>query len=257
MQHKPAYHLTLARVPRVEQGQTVSLVSWGSDNITEEIWAEIFDVDQSTISRCITILTSLIDQATEEFRPSEEEASETIRGPIALVDGTLWPCWSWSGERELWAWKYKKTGHGSLIITNLEGCVTFVSEPVPPCPRQRLRNRVGLRMRNSRALFSDDSLALVQVHNCGRCGIEADDFKRPLSVTFEGRDIISAGVADFSSPDIEPRILGEPGINIDGSTVVLPKIPLNRGDSFRMVVFLSGTGSGVTGTLLQCLAELD
>ena len=43
----------------------------------------------------------------------------------------MWPCWSWSGERELWAGKYRTTGHGSLIITNLEGCVTFVSEPVP------------------------------------------------------------------------------------------------------------------------------
>jgi hypothetical protein len=101
------------------------------NNITEEIWAEIFDVSQSTISRCITFLTPLIDQATDEFRPAAEEAAEATRGSIALVDGTLWPCWSWSGERELWAGKYKTTGHGSLIITNLEGCVTFVSEPVP------------------------------------------------------------------------------------------------------------------------------
>jgi DDE superfamily endonuclease/Helix-turn-helix of DDE superfamily endonuclease len=101
------------------------------NNITEEIWAEIFDVSQSTISRCITFLTPLIDQATDEFRPAAEDAAEATRGAIALVDGTLWPCWSWSGERELWAGKYKTTGHGSLIITNLEGCVTFVSEPVP------------------------------------------------------------------------------------------------------------------------------
>ena len=37
----------------------------------------------------------------------------------------------WAGERELWAGKYKTTGHGSLIITNLAGRITFVSEPVP------------------------------------------------------------------------------------------------------------------------------
>jgi hypothetical protein len=43
----------------------------------------------------------------------------------------LWPCWSWTAERELWAGKYKTTGHGSLIITTLTGRVTFVSEPVP------------------------------------------------------------------------------------------------------------------------------
>jgi len=101
------------------------------NNITEEVWAEIFDVDQSTISRYITFLTPLMDQATEEFRPSAEEAAEATRGAIALVDGTLWPCWSWAGERELWAGKYKTTGHGSLIITNLQGRILFVSEPVP------------------------------------------------------------------------------------------------------------------------------
>jgi len=100
-------------------------------NIIEEVWAEIFDVDQSTISRYITFLTPLIDQATAEFRPSAQEAAEATRGAIALVDGTLWPCWSWAGERELWAGKYKTTGHGSLIVTTLAGHITFVSEPVP------------------------------------------------------------------------------------------------------------------------------
>jgi len=104
---------------------------YARNNITEEIWAEIFDVDQSTISRHITLLTPLIDQATEEFRPSADEAAAATRGAIALVDGTLWPCWSWAGERELWAGKYKTTGHGPLIITNLTGRIAFVSEPVP------------------------------------------------------------------------------------------------------------------------------
>lgn len=100
-------------------------------NITEQVWSEFFDVDQSTISRYITFLTPLIDQATAEFRPSAEQAAAATRGAIALVDGTLWPCWSWAGERELWAGKYKTTGHGSLIVTNLAGRLTFVSEPVP------------------------------------------------------------------------------------------------------------------------------
>lgn len=106
---------------------------YGRNNITEEIWAEIFDVAQSTISRCITFLTPLIDQATEEFRPSAEDAAEATRGAIALVDGTLWPCWSWAGKGSLWSGKYKTTGHGSLIVTNLDGRITFVSDPVPGC----------------------------------------------------------------------------------------------------------------------------
>ena len=99
-------------------------------NITEEVWADIFDVDQSTISRYITCLTPLIEQATADSRPTADDAAEATRGAIALVDGTLWPCWSWAAASDLWAGKYKTTGHGSLIITTLDGRVTFVSDPV-------------------------------------------------------------------------------------------------------------------------------
>ena len=104
---------------------------YARQNIIEEVWADIFDVEQSTISRYLTMLTPVVDAATAEFRPTAEEAEETTKGAIALVDGTLWPCWSWAGERELWAGKYQTTGHGSLVITTLAGRVTFVSEPVP------------------------------------------------------------------------------------------------------------------------------
>jgi hypothetical protein len=99
-------------------------------NIIEDVWADIFDVDQSTISRYITLLTPFVENATEEDRPAEEDAAEATKGAIALVDGTLWPCWSWDGESKLWSGKYKTTGHGSLIVTNLQGRITFVSEPV-------------------------------------------------------------------------------------------------------------------------------
>jgi Helix-turn-helix of DDE superfamily endonuclease len=94
---------------------------YARNNITEDIRAEIFDVDQSTISGYITLLTPLIDQATGEFWPAAADAAEDTRGAIALVDGTLWPCWSWAGKGKLWSGKYKTTGHGSLIITNLPG----------------------------------------------------------------------------------------------------------------------------------------
>jgi DDE superfamily endonuclease len=100
-------------------------------NIVEEVWADMFEVDQSTISRYITALTPVIEQATAEFRPTVEDAAEATGDAIALVDGTLWPCWSWSGETDLWAGKYKTTGHGSLIVTTLDGRLTFVSDPVP------------------------------------------------------------------------------------------------------------------------------
>jgi hypothetical protein len=99
-------------------------------NITEEVWADIFGVAQSTISRCITLLTPLVEKATERDRPTVTAAARAVKGAIALVDGSLWPCWSWNGKKKLWSGKHKTTGHGSLIITNLQGRVVFVSNPV-------------------------------------------------------------------------------------------------------------------------------
>ena len=100
-------------------------------NIIEDVWADIFNIAQSTVSRYITFLTPLVEQATQQDRPTEDDAAEATRDAIALVDGTLWPCWSWDGHHDLWAGKYKTTGHGSLIITDVTGRITFVSEPVP------------------------------------------------------------------------------------------------------------------------------
>jgi hypothetical protein len=67
-------------------------------NIIEDVWADIFDVDQSTISRHITFLTPFVEKATEAGRPTAEDAAEATRDAIALVDSTLWPCWSWEDE---------------------------------------------------------------------------------------------------------------------------------------------------------------
>ena len=70
-------------------------------NIIEDVWAEIFGVAQSTISRYITFLTPFVEKATEGGTgPAAEDAAETTRNAIALVDGTLWPCWSWNLERQ-------------------------------------------------------------------------------------------------------------------------------------------------------------
>lgn len=84
-------------------------------HMIEEVIADLFGVSQGTVSDIITKFTPLIAQATEEFRPDADEAKQVTRGRLVLVDGTLWPCWSWEGNPELWAGKYKTTGHGSLI----------------------------------------------------------------------------------------------------------------------------------------------
>ncbi|HUJ83151.1 MAG TPA: transposase family protein [Candidatus Acidoferrales bacterium] len=102
-------------------------------NRTEEVIADVFGISQGTVSGIITEFTPLIAQATEAFRPDMDEARQMTRGRLALVDGTLWPCWSWENARELWAGKYRTTGHGSLIIGDEFGNIIFVSDPAPGC----------------------------------------------------------------------------------------------------------------------------
>jgi DDE superfamily endonuclease len=102
-------------------------------NMIEEVIADFFGISQGTVSNIITEFTPLIAQATEEFRPDAEEAKEMTRGRLALVDGTLWPCWSWESARDLWAGKYGTTGHGGLIISDEFGNIIFVSDPAPGC----------------------------------------------------------------------------------------------------------------------------
>ncbi len=85
-------------------------------NLIEEVIADLFGVAQATVSEIITKFTPLIAQATEEFRSDAEEAKQMTRGRMALVDGTLWPCWSWETAPEMWAGKYKTPGTFGLGV---------------------------------------------------------------------------------------------------------------------------------------------
>jgi hypothetical protein len=72
-------------------------------NITEEVIADLFGISQGVVSGIINYFDPLIAQATREFVPDVEKAKETTKGRLALVDGTLWPCWSWKIAPGLWA----------------------------------------------------------------------------------------------------------------------------------------------------------
>ena len=100
-------------------------------NITQEVWAEIFDTSQPVISGIIAKFTPLIEVSTEEDRPTVDEAKEAAaHEQTVLVDGFLAPTWSWRGTPELWSGKHKTTGFNGQAIANLSGDLLFVSEPV-------------------------------------------------------------------------------------------------------------------------------
>ena len=99
------------------------------NNITEEIWAEIFDVDQSTISWYITYLTPLTGKATAGV--------PAIRGGSSKPPGARspWytaPCGHAGPGRASTSCGPGNTGQRAtdqLIITNLAGHITVVSAP--------------------------------------------------------------------------------------------------------------------------------
>lgn len=100
-------------------------------NIVEEVLAERWGVSQATISRAVTVITPVIKKATEEFVRTAEDAVDAIHGAVALVDGSLSPCWLWDGQRELWAGKHRTTGHNFLVITGRSRNVAYISDPRP------------------------------------------------------------------------------------------------------------------------------
>jgi DDE superfamily endonuclease len=85
------------------------------NKITEEMSAEVFGVSQSCISANY---------------PAADEASR-LPGCDHPGRRTRWPCWSWSG-------KHKVTGHSSLVISNYDGDILYMSDPVT-------RNRHDMR----------------------------------------------------------------------------------------------------------------
>lgn len=97
-------------------------------NVTEDVIAELMFVDQSTVSRAISNLESVIADVLEEFVP---DLAEEMDGRVGVVDGSLCPCWSWADAPELRSGKRKTTGHSHQVVCGLFGDLMHVSDPLP------------------------------------------------------------------------------------------------------------------------------
>ncbi|WP_131770443.1 transposase family protein [Candidatus Protofrankia californiensis] len=106
-------------------------VSYLRQDSIQEILAERWGVSQERVSEMVTYLTPLIEKAMDEFISTEEDAAESVRDRVCLLDGSLGPCWSWQEHDELWTRKHGTTGHNFQVVTDLGGEVRFISDPVP------------------------------------------------------------------------------------------------------------------------------
>lgn len=114
--------LTLAQALRIT-------LTYVKNNITQEVIAELAGVSQSVVSVTISTLETVIERALAEFVRDLAEAAAALAGRVALVDGSLHPCWSWATRRDLWSGKHKTTGHAHQYICDLAGNLVYISGP--------------------------------------------------------------------------------------------------------------------------------
>jgi hypothetical protein len=92
--------------------------------------AEAFGVSQSTISRAVTALTPVLGRMLIDYVPVAEDLDVHTQ---YIVDGTLLPCWSWHGQRQLYSGKHKTTGLNVEVACDLNGRLAWISDPVDGC----------------------------------------------------------------------------------------------------------------------------
>ena len=97
-------------------------------NIPQVVIGEQLNVSQPTISRAIKALTDAIARALKDVLLTAEEVPE---GCDYVLDGTLFPCWSWRAHRELWSGKHRTTGMNVQILVLPDGRLVWASDPYP------------------------------------------------------------------------------------------------------------------------------
>ena len=97
-------------------------------NVIQAVIGEQLGVSQSTISRAIGAVTDAIVRALKDVLLTAEEVPQ---GCDYVVDGTLFPCWSWRNHRELWSGKHRTTGMNVQILILPDGRLVQASDPYP------------------------------------------------------------------------------------------------------------------------------
>jgi hypothetical protein len=89
---------------------------------------EFLEVSQPTISRTIAALSPVIADVLAPYVPDAGQATD---GRVALVDGTLTPCWNWAPALDPAVRQAQDTGHNHQVATDLTGRLLHVPDPLP------------------------------------------------------------------------------------------------------------------------------
>jgi phosphate transport system substrate-binding protein len=126
--------------------------------------------------------------------------------------------------------------------------------------RVQMDNPIGDDVRSGRAnrrlgLFDetpgmvDATLVLLRIENDGSQGIDRDDYTGPerhgLTAVFTDRTIRGVSVTQPTETDhLMDHFTAERGFGYEGNRLRIPRVPLNRGDHFKLLVLLSGGDVG-------------
>lgn len=126
--------------------------------------------------------------------------------------------------------------------------------------RVQMDNPIGDDVRSGRAnvrlgLFdeapdmTDATLVLLRIENDGSQGIDRDDYTGPtthgLTAVFTDRTIRGVSVTQPNDRDhLMDHFTPERGFGYEGNRLRIPRVPLNRGDHFKLLVLLSGGDVG-------------
>ena len=86
------------------------------------------DPDAAKWPPCLGLLNSVA--TTLAYLRHVPTADELDPETQYIVDGTLLPCWSWAGHKELYSGKHKTTGMSIQLACTIYGQLAWISDPV-------------------------------------------------------------------------------------------------------------------------------
>jgi hypothetical protein len=104
----------------------VAALTYMRHNRTQAEIGESLGVSQSTVSRAVTVITPLLSAVLTQYVPTADELDPEAQ---YIVDGTLLPCWSWTGHKELYSGKHKTTGMNVQVACTIYGKLALISDP--------------------------------------------------------------------------------------------------------------------------------